>query len=867
MFNVQNYDFHNPKVFPINHEQVTNYNKIKLKNIVATCHPTRVLFIYEIHSGYNAFVWDIEKNIEIDNFASRENDKLLFYAQPPRDQVYESIVAADIKSQEEDYYLKKGDNNKNGSGQVNKDKKDEADETKGYFLSHTGYLVFDNYFVNLTTMIPSPFMKLDANKDTIEYRQNDTDKKRIVRNNSELWEMGPKFNFDETCLIINGYISHAYSYQDIFFRVKRMTYGIKNIQASKYFIGRRSILSDLVMDEDKLSRIFENFTRDKIMMCMMFVQDNKGNTPLEESIDNNSPKIVEMFLEYANEIQEFKLSKMFYKWFDALFDLGIESFRNFLGTCYFSTPQMAIMKKMENKGHKGIIRHGVACSMIPEDLNRKYLIDHIKSDKSKHFNDDDNLPDSQSDGPSNEESDNNDQDPDDESLISDFGPDEDTRAGNQDGDDEAKQTNIKSERRIEVKAVEFDWLFDRNYGKRFMEKLSDTEDLSYFELDIIKDIIWFQWNKFLPAIMVVLFAPFLIFFIIFILYTSWLINEKNNEDDDWGPWYTATFITAIAILVFQVFFSFVEIHQLIVHKSHYFTSFWNLLDVTSILINTTVVFMDLSDANKNDVNAVACIAVLVLWFRLFYLLRVFSETAYLISMIQAIIIEMKYFVLALVIAVLAFSNTFFILGRNAEENFTGDNIWDAFIFTYRMGLGDFDTDGFNTDDEALIWILWFINTLIILIILLNLVIAIMGDTFDRVQETQESTMLKEFTNIMRENEFLIPKRLLYKNTKLIVIVQPEKAEGGTTSNWEGKLNQLKRFLEDSSSKHIAHLKKMEKRLERMIEYGLEEKLKPTEDKVNGKIAVLELRLQKANKVFSQYPIKELLEKVLHYQSN
>lgn len=225
----------------------------------------------------------------------------------------------------------------------------------------------------------------------------------------------------------------------------------------------------------------------------------------------------------------------------------------------------------------------------------------------------------------------------------------------------------------------------------------------------------------------------------------------------------------------------------------------------------------------------------------------------------------RYFVLALLIAILAFANTFYILGKNGEENFTGHDIFDSFIYTYRMAFGDFDTDNFDTEDEALIWILWFINTLIVLVILLNLVIAIMGDTFDRVQETQESTMLKEFTNIMRENAFMIPKSLLYRDTKYIIIVQPEKAEGGTTSSWEGKLNQLKRFLEVSSAKHILHLKRMEKKLEKMIEYGLEEKLKPIEDKINGKIATLEIRLQKANKIFSQYPIKELLEKVLHLE--
>ena len=184
-------------------------------------------------------------------------------------------------------------------------------------------------------------------------------------------------------------------------------------------------------------------------------------------------------------------------------------------------------------------------------------------------------------------------------------------------------------------------------------------------------------------------------------------------------------------------------------------------------------------------------------YRAFYLLRVFSETAYLISMVQAIIVDMKYFALALFIAIVAFANTFFILGKNSddgEDKLAGNNIWKAFVFAYKMGLGDVDTGTFDTGDQVLIWVLWFINTLIILIILLNLVIAIMADTFDRVQETQESTMLQEFASIMRENEFMFDRMRVFKDTRYIIVIQPETAEGGTISSWEGKLNQLKRLL-------------------------------------------------------------------------
>ena len=90
------------------------------------------------------------------------------------------------------------------------------------------------------------------------------------------------------------------------------------------------------------------------------------------------------------------------------------------------------------------------------------------------------------------------------------------------------------------------------------------------------------------------------------------------------------------------------------------------------------------------------------------------------------------FLMILMIAVLGFAHSFFILAinENPDEPFTGDTIFKAIIYSYRSGLGDFDSDGFDTESAVTIWIFWSLNTIIILLILLNALIAIMGDTFD-----------------------------------------------------------------------------------------------------------------------------------------
>lgn len=101
----------------------------------------------------------------------------------------------------------------------------------------------------------------------------------------------------------------------------------------------------------------------------------------------------------------------------------------------------------------------------------------------------------------------------------------------------------------------------------------------------------------------------------------------------------------------------------------------------------------------------------------------------------------------LLLAFIGFGNTFYILALNVgydglekgsdPELFTGNNFLMALIYSYKTGLGDFSTDDYKGDSAWLIWLVFLLSTILIQIILLNLLIAIMGDTFDKVMELGE----------------------------------------------------------------------------------------------------------------------------------
>lgn len=49
-----------------------------------------------------------------------------------------------------------------------------------------------------------------------------------------------------------------------------------------------------------------------------------------------------------------------------------------------------------------------------------------------------------------------------------------------------KQKDMK---RVEIKGIEFDWIFTEKEGKSFLTELSETDNMNLFQHDIIKDII------------------------------------------------------------------------------------------------------------------------------------------------------------------------------------------------------------------------------------------------------------------------------------------------------------------------------------------------------------------------------------------
>ena|ERR1719232_1724656 len=111
--------------------------------------------------------------------------------------------------------------------------------------------------------------------------------------------------------------------------------------------------------------------------------------------------------------------------------------------------------------------------------------------------------------------------------------------------------------------------------------------------------------------------------------------------------------------------------------------------------------------------------------------------------------------------------------------------------TYTLGFGEFATEGYNGTNQAFIWMIWFIASFVVCITFLNMLIAIMSNTFDKVMDSRDLAALKERINIMQDYRKVVTVLNLDKSYRYMVIIKPTNLFEITDEKWDGKVKAIK----------------------------------------------------------------------------
>lgn len=178
--------------------------------------------------------------------------------------------------------------------------------------------------------------------------------------------------------------------------------------------------------------------------------------------------------------------------------------------------------------------------------------------------------------------------------------------------------------------------------------------------------------------------------------------------------------------------------------------------------------------------------------------------------------DMIPFLVVMFILVIGFTNSFFIIALNIEADssrFTTNNFFLAILWTWRNGVGDFQPDDFSSNNsQTLVTVIWLLCTFLILIVFLNLLIALLSNSFDKIQESLDKSLLKEMATMMAENEVFLNRKCAFRNIKYLIIIEKVLARN-VDDEWNGRLDHINKYIVKSEEAHFKQMDETAKKLE------------------------------------------------------
>lgn len=328
----------------------------------------------------------------------------------------------------------------------------------------------------------------------------------------------------------------------------------------------------------------------------------------------------------------------------------------------------------------------------------------------------------------------------------------------------------------------------------FLESLVACPNPHIFKTYFITEFILYKWGYLKWVLM-----PQAIVYLTYILCLSaYLIIYQGNE----------AFLLSI-IFTLNILLALYELFQLSLTLNKYFKDPWNYIDflrTTLCIVYSISVWADVNDFIAKQLLVSLTFLSMVRGISYF---RLFDNTRYMINLLHEVIKDMQSFLILLAYSTYSFALIYFIMINNViKYNSAPEHEAKPFSYyitdSYLLSLGQFSTDNYGPFE----WVIFFFASVINPLIMLNLLISIMGDTFGRVKQEQEIANMQELTGMVIEGEYLLfCKR--NQGRKMYMQICKELELTNVELSIDIKLDNMKqriRIIEDTVAKKSEEMK-------------------------------------------------------------
>ncbi|OMJ67215.1 hypothetical protein SteCoe_35680 [Stentor coeruleus] len=290
----------------------------------------------------------------------------------------------------------------------------------------------------------------------------------------------------------------------------------------------------------------------------------------------------------------------------------------------------------------------------------------------------------------------------------------------------------------------------------FLQSILDCQNEQIYYSKILMVILNMKWEniRWFIGIQSIIYIGYLVLLALYSIY-----------------YYEDTWFMIFPFIVSTVLFSY-EGMQLYNSGMEYFDDLWNYVDIfRGLLFNLYCIFVWFDIGGKVEViqiingvsqvyiisdyqSPIFTLAVLFSWLRGITYFKLFQRTRYLIKLIMEASVDIVSFFILLFYTTMAFA--FIMQAADNIGKFSQcseeDNALSCYISTaYKQNLGELSGDPADIAASVLFIIICIVNP----VIMLNLLISIMGDTYGRVKAGKVVADARELIGMIIEVETLM----------------------------------------------------------------------------------------------------------------
>lgn len=248
---------------------------------------------------------------------------------------------------------------------------------------------------------------------------------------------------------------------------------------------------------------------------------------------------------------------------------------------------------------------------------------------------------------------------------------------------------------------------------------------------------------------------------------------------------TRFYILSAIYFILNILNSIYELIQSLATGWSYFSDIWNIIDMSKVLISFAWIAFENSEIeHPEDYEILTWFMIALNFLRGLTGFRTFDKTRHYTKLIVRSIFESSYFLLIFFYSTLTFGVLYYCTKYNDPIRFS---IWKI---PYELNNGNFE----NTSEFSLQYFTFILASIVNVIIILNLLISILGDSFESFQSEAAEVDCLEMAEIVLEIETLMFWRR--KKSVKSYIYKCQIVEQQEKKNWEGRLNAISEMVEE-----------------------------------------------------------------------